>query len=236
VDAYGLVRSMSERMRAQLTAWSNGIFYSAGQEETSAFLDDRGGGITSIGPALAFRSFVTGVTYPQQNGIGAQWINAHRMSAGMAAVRASGNLNGRPAIILHGRKDALLPPNHTSRAYFGLNKTVERDRSLLSYIEVVNANHFDAFIPNWGRNTLVPMHYYFERALTLVREHLISGGTTPLPMGQIVTATADHKPWKTPNSWKQDLADIAIEPPAEKRITFRENRVEIPAGEPEPRQ
>ena len=41
---------------------------------------------------------------------------------GIAEVRAGGDLHGKPALILHGRKDALIAPNHSSRAYFGLNQ------------------------------------------------------------------------------------------------------------------
>jgi hydroxybutyrate-dimer hydrolase len=61
-----------------------------------------------------------------------------------------------------GARDALLPPNHTSRAYFGLNKTVEQGNSRLSYIEVVNGNHFDAFIPIWAPTGWCPC-ILFER-------------------------------------------------------------------------
>jgi hydroxybutyrate-dimer hydrolase len=230
VDAYGAVRTMSGPMRAQLAARSNGLLYFASADEKTVLLDDQGGGDRSVGAALAFRSLVTGITYPRQNAIAAQWVDAGRMAAGINAVRASGNLNGRPAIVVQGRRDALLPPNHTSRAYFGLNKTVEPGNSRLSYIEVVNGNHFDAFIPIWAPNRLVPVHYYFEQALTLMRQHLVSGGTAPLPPSQVVTATADHKPWNTPKNWKQDLPNIDMDPPTGKRITFADKRVGIPTG------
>ena len=58
----------------------------------------------------------------------------------------TGNLRGKPAIIVHGRADALVPVNHTSRPYFGANKIVEGTASRLSYIEVLNAQHFETFI------------------------------------------------------------------------------------------
>ena len=71
---------------------------------------------------------------------------------------------------MHGRDDALLPVNHTSRAYTALNKAVEGRRSRLSYIEVTNAQHFDGFIglptvlPGFD-SRYVPLHLYLFRAL-----------------------------------------------------------------------
>jgi hydroxybutyrate-dimer hydrolase len=224
VDAYGAAsHDVGSDAGAAGRRASNGLLYRFADERT-ALLDDQGGGDRSVGAALAFRSLVTGITYPRQNAIAAQWVDAGRMAAGINAVRASGNLNGRPAIVVQGRRDALLPPNHTSRAYFGLNKTVEQGNSRLSYIEVVNGNHFDAFIPIWALPA-VPVHYYFEQALTLMRQHLVSAGTAPLPASQVVTATADHKPWNTPKNWKQDLPNIDMDPPTGKRITFADKSV-----------
>ena len=126
-----------------------------------------------MGPALCFRSLATGVSYPGQIPAGARWIDTPRIEAGIADVRATGNLQGKPALILHGRSDALIPPNHSSRAYFGLNKIVEGASSRLSYIEIVNANHFDGFISLFGKKRLVPIHYYLDQALSKMRSHLL---------------------------------------------------------------
>jgi hypothetical protein len=63
-----------------------------------------------------------------------------------------------------------------------------------------------------------------------MRQHLVSGGTAPLPPSQVVTATADHKPWNTPKNWKQDLPNIDMDPATGKRITFADKRVGIPTG------
>lgn len=70
------------------------------------------------------------------------------VQAAVDQVRVTGNLRARPTIIVHGRSDALVPVNHTSRAYFGANKIAEGAASRVSYIEVLNAQHFDAFIGN----------------------------------------------------------------------------------------
>jgi hydroxybutyrate-dimer hydrolase len=51
--------------------------------------------------------------------------NATRVKSGVAEILRSANLRGKPAIIVHGRTDTLVPPAFTSRPYFGLNKIVE---------------------------------------------------------------------------------------------------------------
>ena len=51
--------------------------------------------------------------------------SARKLQAGVDETRRTGNLRGKPAIIVHGRADALLPVSHTSRPYTALNKRVE---------------------------------------------------------------------------------------------------------------
>jgi hydroxybutyrate-dimer hydrolase len=145
----------------------------------------------------------------------------------VSEVRASGNLHEKPAIILHGRNDALLPPNHTSRAYYGLNKVVEGANSNVRYIEVVNGNHFDTFIRTFGACSLVPMHYYLEQALDLMWKYIFGQGGERLPGSQVIQASALNKPW-TRDNYKEGLPDIAIDPRPEQRIEFSAGRLVIP--------
>ncbi len=70
---------------------------------------------------------------------------AARRGSGSTQVQAHGDLHGKPAIIVHGRADNLVPVNHSSRPYYGLNKMVEGRDSHLRYYEVTNAQHFEAF-------------------------------------------------------------------------------------------
>lgn len=111
--------------------------------------------------------------------------NALRVQGGMRELRASGNLREKPAIILHGRMDALVAVNHTSRAYFGLNKRVEGGSSKLSYIEVEHGHHLEAFnqLPGFATR-VVPAHAYLPQALNAMYAHLTSG--SPLPQSQVV--------------------------------------------------
>lgn len=105
--------------------------------------------------------------------------------ASVAQLLAKGRLQGTPTIILHGRDDALIAPNHTSRAYYGLNLTNEGRDAPTRYYEVTNAQHFDAFLPFPGYSTrYVPLHYYFNEALDLMWDRLTAGGE--LPPSQVV--------------------------------------------------
>ena len=117
------------------------------------------------------------------------WIAPNAvLRAGVEEVRVNGNLRGKPTIIVHGRADALVPVNFSSRAYFGTNRTVEGVASRLTYIEVENAQHFDAFLPLAGYDTrFVPLHYYNIQALNLMWYRLRAGGT--LPPSQVVRTT-----------------------------------------------
>ena len=103
-----------------------------------------------------------------------------RVRAGMAEVLATGNLKGKPAVIVAGRSDALIPVNHASRAYLGLNAVAEGTASKLRYIEVTNANHFDSF-SNALPTQIVPLHVYLFRALDAVYANAKNSTASPLP-------------------------------------------------------
>jgi hydroxybutyrate-dimer hydrolase len=114
---------------------------------------------------------------------------ADALRGGVDEVRLTGNLRGKPAIIVHGRSDAVVPVNHSSRPYFGMNKIAEGEASRLSYIEVENAQHFDTFLrpvdSQWTfHQHFLPLHYYHLQAIDLMWEHLHSG--KPLPPSQVV--------------------------------------------------
>ncbi|TDN63812.1 D-(-)-3-hydroxybutyrate oligomer hydrolase [Paraburkholderia sp. BL10I2N1] len=108
-----------------------------------------------------------------------------RMLASVEAIRVNANLHGKPAIIVQGRSDALVPVNHASRAYLAANSVREGSRSQLSFYEVTNGQHFDAFLGVSGFDSrFVPVHYYNIQALNLMWSHLKNG--TPLPPSQVI--------------------------------------------------
>ena len=111
---------------------------------------------------------------------------AHRVHHSVDDVLLDGKLRGKPTLIVHGRADALIPVNHSSRAYYGMHRMAEgRGRSAMSYIEVTNAQHFDAFLSFPGYpERYVPLHVYLIRSLNAMHAHLTQG--TALPPSQVV--------------------------------------------------
>jgi hydroxybutyrate-dimer hydrolase len=138
----------------------------------------------SLDGFLCLRSLATGVD-PVTNAplTGALAAQSQRVQAGITAVQATGNLQGKPAVIVQGRADTLIPVNHASRAYVGLNAKAEGASSKLRYIEVTNANHFDTNA-NSMPTVIVPLHIYLFRALDAVYANLTQG--TALPPSQVV--------------------------------------------------
>lgn len=174
---------------AGMAATGNGVPSSAGVN----LVNNNG----SLGAARDFLSFnAAGV--PDWNLSGALCLRnlltgtdatALRLQTGLNETRLTGNLRGKPALIVHGRSDALLPPNHTSRPYTALNRQVEGSASKLSYVEVTNAQHFDGFIGLpailAGYDTrYIPLHVYLNRSLDAMYAHLTAGKA--LPPSQVV--------------------------------------------------
>ena len=52
-----------------------------------------------------------------------------RMAASVNAIRVNANLHGKPAIIVQGRADTLVPINHASRPYAAMNRLAEGNSS-----------------------------------------------------------------------------------------------------------
>ena len=155
---------------------------------------------------------------------------AAKARANVDATKRTGNLHGKPAIIVHGRSDTLVPVNNTSRPYYALNKTVD-SASQLSYYEVTNAQHFDAFIDNAALpgydSRLVPLHRYFIQAMDLMYANLKNG--TPLPPSQVVRTTPrGGTPGAAPAITAANVPAIAAAPAQANAITFGNNTLAIP--------
>jgi hydroxybutyrate-dimer hydrolase len=157
--------------------------------------------------------------------------NAVRTQKGVAETLRSANLHGKPAIIVAGRSDTLVPVNMNARPYFGQNRIVEGATSKLSYIEVTNAQHFDAFIDNallpGYDSMLVPLHVYFIHAMDSMWANLTQN--VPLPPSQLVrTFPRGGTPGKAPAITAANVPPISAAPAAGDTITFSGNVVTIP--------
>lgn len=139
----------------------------------------------SLDGFLCLRALATGIDPVNGNALtGTLAEQSARVRSGAAEVLATGNLRGKPAIIAAGRSDTLMVVNFNSRAYLGLNALAEGPSSKLRYIEVLNANHFDAFTSVFPQN-IVPLHIYLFRALDAMMAHL-RNPSVPLPPSQVV--------------------------------------------------
>lgn len=192
--------------------------YTAGVSPSTSLADQ------SLDGFLCLRSLATGRdAVSGANLDGTLAGQSVRVRAGMAEVAASGKLHGKPAIIVHGRSDTLIPVNHASRAYLGLNAAVEGSSSKLRYIEVTHANHFDSFssaLPT----LIVPLHVYLNRALDAMYAHL--SAKQALPPSQVVrTVTrADASTLIT----AVNVPAIASTPAAGNAISVTETVVDVP--------
>jgi len=147
---------------------------------------------------------------------------AARVKTGLAEVRVTGDLRGKPTVIVHGRSDALIPVNHNSRPYAALNKRAESN-SALRYYEVADANHFDALVGLYPK-TLVPLHVYTLRALDLMWAKLNNG--TALPDSQVVRAKARASAAAVLSD--ANVPAIAATPAAGDQITLGSGTIDVP--------
>ncbi len=174
----------------------------------------------NVDAALCLRNLWTGAD-----------ADATRVRDGVHQVLRTGDLRGKPAIVVAGRADALIPVNFNARPYFGLNKVTEGAASKLSYIEVTNAQHFDAFIDNPalpGYDTaFVPLHHYFIQAMDRMWATLTANA--PLPPSQLVRTTPrGGAPGQAPPITPGNLPPISPTPSAADLIAFADNTVQVP--------
>jgi hydroxybutyrate-dimer hydrolase len=151
---------------------------------------------------------------------------AGSIEEGISEVQLTARLRGKPALVVHGRSDALVPVNHASRAYYGANQLAEGNgHRALSYVEVTNAQHFDAFLgfPGYA-DRFIPLHVYLIRALNSMYAHLTNGA--PLPPSQVVRGIP-RGPGAPPIT-VANVPDFSANPPEGDRIKFDHRTLYIP--------
>ncbi len=208
---------------------ANGIPGTAG---IAIFNNNSVGGATadavSVSPSTNAQDYnIDGALCQRELAIGTS-ANAKRVQAGIAEATRNGNLKGKPALIVSGRSDTLIPVAFASRPYFGVNQMVEGAASKLSYIEIVNGQHFDAFLGFPGFDAkFVPVHRYLIQALDLMYANLKTGAA--LPPSQVVRTTPRGVTGTTTNPISvANVPAIKLAPAAADKITFANNVVTIP--------
>lgn len=170
----------------------------------------------NVDGAICQRELVTGATQ-----------SAARVQQGIAEVQQKGDLRRMPTLIVHGRNDTLVPVNFSSRPYYAQLLRSAGPKSKLSYIEVTNAQHFDAFLGFAGYDThYVPLHVYFNRALDAMYAHLMQG--TALPPSQVVRTTPRGGTSPAPAITSANVPEWSAAPPAADRITWDGKTLRIP--------
>ena len=155
-----------------------------------------------------------------------QSAHAQRVQAGNREFLASGDLHGKPTIIVHGRADARVPVGFTSRPYLALNSLVEGERSRLRYVEVANAQHFGASEPGYDTQ-YVRLTIYHLRALEQMYAHLTQGAS--LPDHQVVRPVPrGGERGQAPALEARNIAAILEKPAQTDLIRAERGRVIIP--------
>lgn len=244
VNATGVPVAVSPTALAQSFATANGT--SNGTPVAVVYNDSVGGakswqfavspstGVADFGldNALCQRALVTGVDPVSGAALTASSQPSKAQSdavrAGIAEVLLNGNLRGKPAIIVSGRSDALIPVNNNSRAYAAYNRVVEGAASQLRYIEVTNGQHFDGFLPFTGFDTrFVPLHPYFNQAMDAMMAHLKSGSA--LPPSQVVRTTPrGGLPGAAPALTAANVPPFVAAPAAGNQIGFAGTSISVP--------
>ena len=232
-SAAGVIEVLAPDVLAQMAATGNGIPPTAGvqlinnnnpagpRRELFSVSASNSVADLNLDGALCLRNLVTGTD-----------AAAQKLQAGLNEVRRHGNLRGKPALIVHGRADALIPVSHSSRPYYALNQVVEGAASQLRYIEVTNAQHFDTFIglpallPGYDTR-YVPLHVYLNRALDAVYANLKNGA--PLPASQVLrTVPRGGSPGAAPAIGAANVPGFVTTPAPADAITFSGTTVTVP--------
>ena len=149
-------------------------------------------------------------------------------------MQVAARIKNTPAIIVQGRADTLVPVNHASRAYNLKHQSAAPGASSARYIEVTNAQHFDAFVPGglvFGgyEQRFVPLHVYLIRARDAMYAHLTTG--EQLPSSQVVRTIprcGPPYPCVAPAITPSNVPPIAANPAAGDRIVYDKKTLYVP--------
>ena len=164
VDATGNPAAQSATTQASIFATANGLGGNGGVE---VIYNDSVGGAkwylngtsastgrmdAALDGELCLRNLVTGVDSITGAPLtGTALANSTRVRAGMNETLLNGNLQAKPTVIVHGRSDTLVPVNHNTRAYSGVEwagRILRRTRKIwrLSWRPL---NTFSTLFPRW---------------------------------------------------------------------------------------
>ncbi|MBX3702276.1 MAG: hypothetical protein KF822_00710 [Steroidobacteraceae bacterium] len=222
-DAQFTARALTLAEMARLAADSAGIPPVAGIQ-----LVDESGRFASLGSlehALCIRALRRGEEADGSPLAAARADFAARLATGLGEVTMGAGLRGRPVIVVHGRLDALVPVNHSSRAYLGRHRM--RGEHSLRYYEVQHGHHFDAFnaLPGWGER-FVPLQPQLQAAMDLMFARLTTGAK--LPPSQVVRSSRRALVDGVPEPLTADHLGRILSRPGADAIRFRRGTLLVP--------
>jgi hydroxybutyrate-dimer hydrolase len=207
VDATFQARAFSAEELARLAADSSGIPPTGGIQ----IVDD-------AGRFAAFGSFEHLLCMQE-------FAKTASLRAGVRAAQMRAPGSKTPVIVLHGRLDALIPVNFSSRAWYA--RYLQNGGRKARYYEIEHAHHFDAFnaLPGWGER-FVPMQPQLQAAMDLMHAHLAHG--RPLPPSQVVRSRTRKLLGGVPEPVTAAHLGPVVEEPGDHAIRFRRGTLEIP--------
>jgi len=207
VDAGFQARALGGEELARLAADSTGVPPTAGIQ-----IVDGAGRFASFGSIehlLCLREF----------------SRSAELRAGIQASQSAAQSGDKPVIVLHGRRDALIPVNFSSRAWYALYRL--RGGRSAHYYEIEHGHHFDAFnaLPGWGER-FVPMQPQLLAAMQLMDAHLRQGRR--LPPSQVVRSHTRRLIDGQPEPVTAEHLGRIVDDPAADAIRFRRKTLEVP--------
>ena len=179
----------------------------------------------SIEHALCLRELATGRTHEGEPLAGTRAALSRRLRAGIDEISTTARLRGKPVIIVHGRRDALIPVNFNSRAWYALHR--QRGEHSARYYEVEHGHHYDAFnaLPGWGERH-VPLQPQLLAAMELMHVHLTEGRR--LPPSQVIRSHPRAVVDGEPEPLTVEHLGAILTKPGSYAIKFRRGTLAVP--------
>jgi len=198
----------------------NPVNIRAGEEDTGFF---------GLGKDLCFYAlFIYGKTELEAAGLYDTYKHDDeaygRVQAGLEETVMTGDLRGKPAILIQGRGDQVVVPNHGARAYYARNRQVE-NRDDVVYWEVEHGHHLEMFAAYYNlgyfgaHSDLTYLNPYFHEAMDQMFAYLNDG--TAFAPSQVVRTT--------PGPIGDDMfGPVQGDPGVADAITWEDNTLTIP--------
>ena len=215
-DASGIAPTLGINALAPLSVGGTEVNVNAGSVKLALRVRSLAAAVSGADPGAERESVADGET---DAAVSALHL---RVQQGLQEATMTGQLDARPVVIVHGRADALIQVNHSSRAYYAL--ACSQGATGLRYYEVPHAQHFDGYLalPGMGER-YIPLNAWLERSLELVDANLRQGQA--LPPSQVIRSSP--RGTYLPPLTEVNLGPMKTDPGAD-AVQFDGARLEVP--------